>query len=70
MNKFENNEIVNAMRKEAVSFLKDEEGMGTIEVVLILVVLIGLVITFKGEITKILTNIMSSINTKSSSVYK
>ena len=40
-------------------FLLGEEGIGVIEVVLILVVLIGLVIVFKGQSNKLLTNIFS-----------
>jgi len=56
--------------KQLRDFKDDESGMGTIEVVLILVVLIGLVITFKGEITRVLQEIMSGISTKASAVYR
>ena len=31
-------------------FIKDEEGMGTVEIILIIVVLIGLVIIFKTQL--------------------
>lgn len=48
----------------------DESGMGTIEVVLILVVLIGLVIVFKDKITDLLGNIMDQIQGDAESVYK
>ena len=44
--------------KEVKSFLMDEDGVGVIEIVLILVVLIGLVIIFKKQ-----------INSKSKEVY-
>lgn len=54
--------------REAENFWKDEEGMGTIEVVLILVVLIGLVITFKTSIATVLKNIMESITSKSEEI--
>ncbi len=43
--------------------------MGVIEVVLILVVLIGLVIVFKGQINKLLNNIFTEINKQSKEVY-
>ena len=33
-------------------FLKEEDGMGTVEVILIIVVLVALVVIFKTEITK------------------
>ena len=50
-------------------FLMEEDGVGVIEVVLILVVLIGLVIVFKGQINKLLTNIFTEINKQSKEVY-
>lgn len=49
--------------------LADESGMGTIEVVLILVVLIALVIIFRTQITGLLTSIMGQIKTDAESVY-
>ena len=33
------------------NIFKDKKGMGTVEVILIIVVLVGLVIIFKGKIT-------------------
>lgn len=50
-------------------FLLEEEGIGVIEVVLILVVLIGLVIVFKEQINKLLSNIFTEINKQSKEVY-
>ena len=47
----------------------EEDGVGVIEVVLILVVLIGLVIVFKGQINKLLNNIFTEINKQSKGVY-
>ncbi len=48
-------------------FAKDNSGIGVVEIVLILVVLIALVIVFKGQITKIVSdafdNITSNANT-------
>ena len=41
--------------REVKSFLMDEDGVGVIELVLILVVLIGLVIVFKKQINTLLT---------------
>ena len=49
--------------------LRDEEGIGVIEIVLILVVLIGLVIIFKGQINTLLQNIFEQIQSPSESVY-
>lgn len=50
--------------------MSDDSGMGTIEIVLILVVLIALVIIFKKSITDLLKNIMNQINSDAESVYK
>ncbi|MBT9776154.1 hypothetical protein GPL15_06495 [Clostridium sp. MCC353] len=55
--------------KEIRNFLREEDGIGVIEVVLILVVLIGLVIIFKKQITTLLNNIFKEINTQSKQVY-
>lgn len=57
------------MRDEIRDFWKEEDGVGVIEVVLILVVLIGLVIIFKGQITDLLNNIFKEINSQSKEVY-
>ena len=50
-------------------FLLGEEGIGTIEVVSILVVLIGLVIVFKTQINKLLTSVFTEINKQAKEVY-
>ena len=45
-----------------LGFFKDNRGVGVIEIVLILVILIGLVLVFKEQITTIVTNAFSSIS--------
>ena len=50
-------------------FMENEDGVGVIEIVLVLVVLIGLVLIFKGNISKLLNNIFNEINKKSKVVY-
>ena len=55
--------------KEIREFWKDEKGVGVIELVLVLVVLIGLVIIFKKQITTLLQNIFKEINSQSKEVY-
>ena len=55
--------------REVKSFLMDEDGVGAIELVLILVVLIGLVIVFKTQINKLLTGIFTEINKQAKEVY-
>lgn len=48
--------------------LCDESGMGVIEIILIIVVLIGLVIIFKSQITSLVNNILSKITTQANSI--
>ena len=50
-------------------FLKEEDANGVVEVILILVVLISLVIIFKGQITALLNDIFGQINSQSREVY-
>ena len=51
-------------REEILGFLEQEDGVGVIEVVLI-----GLVIIFKGQITALLNDIFKQINSQSKEVY-
>ena len=57
------------VRGEIRNFFIEEDGVGVIEIVLILVVLIGLVIIFKKQINTLLDNIFKQINSKSKEVY-
>ncbi|MFR1833103.1 MAG: Flp1 family type IVb pilin [Lachnospiraceae bacterium] len=58
-----------AAKEELQAWLTEEDGIGVIEVVLILVVLIGLVIIFKKQITTLLNNVFKEINSQSKEVY-
>ena len=49
-------------------FMKEETGIGTVEMILILVVLIGLVIIFKKEITDLVNDIFKSITNKAGQI--
>lgn len=48
--------------------LKDESGIGVVEVILILVVLIGLVIIFKSQLTSLVQTIFEKITSESSGI--
>ena len=50
------------------SFFKEEEGIGTIEIVLIAVVLIGLVLLFKGQIMELFERIITKISGDTDSI--
>ena len=60
---------MNQLHKEWLAFCKNEDGLGVIEVVLILVVIIGLVIIFKKQITTLLESIFKEIEKQSKEVY-
>ena len=49
-------------------FLTEEEGIGTVEVILIIVVLVGLVIIFKEKITEIVNSIFSKITNQTKKI--
>lgn len=46
------------------NFMEDEEGIGVVEVILILLVLVGLVIIFKEQIVSLAKSIFSNINSQ------
>lgn len=52
----------------ALLVLKDDRGIGVVEVILILVVLIGLVIIFKSQLTSLVQTIFEKITSESSGI--
>ncbi len=52
----------------ALRVLKDDRGIGVVEVILILVVLIGLVIIFKSQLTSLVQTIFEKITSESSGI--
>lgn len=50
-------------------FCREEDAMGVVEIILIIVVLISLVVIFKSQITTVVNNIMKSITKESKAVY-
>lgn len=54
--------------KFSKEFFKDESGMGVVEVILIIVVLIGLVIIFQTQIKKVVDSIFKTITSKTGQV--
>lgn len=57
------------LKKAWMEFLKDESGMGVVEIILIIVVLIGLVLLFKEQIEALAKNIWKSINEDAKKIY-
>lgn len=56
------------MLKNWKQFLREEDGMGTVEIILIIVVLVGLVIIFKSQITSLVQSIFSKITSQANKV--
>ena len=48
--------------------MKEEDGIGVVEVILILVVLIGLVIIFKEQLTSLVETIFEKITSESAGI--
>lgn len=57
-------------KKEKDSLWGDERGIGTVEMILILVVLIALVIIFKNQLTSLVNTIFSTITRNANNVLK
>ena len=49
-------------------FWENEDGMGTVEIILIIVVLVGLVLIFKEQITNIINSLFSKISSQTEQV--
>lgn len=56
--------------RNLLSFMREEDGMGTVEIVLIIVVLIALVATFKDGIEKVMKAVMDKITKNAEKIYK
>lgn len=50
------------------AFLKEEDGIGVVEIILILVVLISLVIIFKSQLTSLVNGIFNKITNQANSI--
>lgn len=63
--------MMNSMVVEAAkSFWKDEEGLGTLEMILIIAVLIAVVLVFREEIVKVVKSLISTAGDKSQEVFE
>ncbi len=57
--------------KDIISeFIMEEEGIGVVEIILILVILIGLVIIFRDQMTSLVNQIFSSITNKTGNIIR
>ena len=56
------------MLRSVMQILKEDRGIGVVEMILILVVLIGLVIIFKEQLTNLVNSIFNNITTRSGQI--
>lgn len=49
-------------------FWREEDGIGVVEIILILVILVALIVIFKDQITTIISNAFSEINESAGTV--
>lgn len=60
--------MLTRMYYEIKGRLSNDDGIGVVEVILILLVLIGLVLIFKDQITSLVRSIFSNITTEAGKV--
>lgn len=64
--------IINGNGGEAVmrlrEFVREEDGMGVVEIILIIVVLIGLVIIFKKQIVILVNSILTKMTSQANQI--
>ncbi|AIQ39690.1 Flp1 family type IVb pilin [Paenibacillus sp. FSL R7-0297] len=52
------------------NFWRDEDGLGTLEMILIIAVLIAVVLVFREEIVKVVKDLISTAGDKSQEVFE
>lgn len=59
---------MSACMRTVREFMREEDAVGVVEIILILVVLISLVIIFKEQLTNLVRSILSKITKQSNSI--
>lgn len=60
--------VAKGLFREVRDFWEEEDGVGVVEIILILVVLIGLVLIFKDQLTTLVNNIFKTIKSQAGKV--
>ena len=60
--------VAKGLFQEVREFWEEEDGVGVVEIILILVVLIGLVLIFKDQLTTLVNNIFKTIKSQAGKV--
>lgn len=60
--------VLRALKQRAEEAFHNEDGVGTVEVVLLILVAVGLVLIFKDKITDLVNSIFSKITSQAGKV--
>ncbi|MBU5353748.1 hypothetical protein KQI74_15785 [Paenibacillus barcinonensis] len=61
--------VSEVMKNKAAALWKEEEGLGTLELILIIGVIIIIALIFKKQITALITSLLSKVDTKSNEFF-
>lgn len=62
--------FMSMIRKQWNAFWKDEEGLGTLEMILIIVVILIIALLFKKQITELVDRLLGNVDRKSQEFLK
>lgn len=57
------------VKNKAAGLWKEEDGLGTLELILIIGVIIIIALIFKNEITRLITSLLTKVDTKSNDFF-
>lgn len=60
--------MIKKMEKEIKEFMREEDAVGVVEIILILVILVALIVLFRTQITTIVKNAFSTIKTDAGTI--
>ncbi|HBU80190.1 MULTISPECIES: Flp1 family type IVb pilin [Paenibacillus] len=61
--------MLNLMKSKVTGFWKEEDGLGTLELILIIGVIIIIALIFKNQISALITSLLSKVDTKSNEFF-
>ncbi|GIP44535.1 hypothetical protein J45TS6_29940 [Paenibacillus sp. J45TS6] len=62
--------MITTVKNKMIRFWKEEDGLGTLEMILIIGVIIVIGLIFKNQITAIVNKLLDQVNTKSDQFFK
>ncbi|SMF73866.1 Putative Flagellin, Flp1-like, domain [Paenibacillus uliginis N3/975] len=57
--------MLSVLRNQVRAFWKDEKGIGTLEMILIIVVILIIALIFKDQLKDLVTRLFNNVNTRS-----